>query len=89
MFYKIIKFKLCNERQAQVEEWIRQRAAALEIFRNSIAPIRQESNLLQVKIFKNFIFFSKKLIKGFTKHACSAKFDGTIVINVYTKQSTK
>uniref|UniRef100_A0A915DKR6 C2H2-type domain-containing protein n=1 Tax=Ditylenchus dipsaci TaxID=166011 RepID=A0A915DKR6_9BILA len=39
---------LNKERQQQVEEWIRQQAAALETFRNSLVPLQQESNLLQV-----------------------------------------
>jgi uncharacterized Zn-finger protein len=37
------------ERQRQIEEWIKQQSAALEILRNSLAPRQQESNnLLQV-----------------------------------------
>jgi DNA-directed RNA polymerase subunit RPC12/RpoP len=37
------------ERQRQIEEWIKNQAAALEILRNSLAPRQQESNnLLQV-----------------------------------------
>ncbi|KAI1727000.1 zinc-finger double domain-containing protein [Ditylenchus destructor] len=39
---------LTQERQTQVEEWIKQQAAALEIFRQSLIPLHQESNLLQV-----------------------------------------
>ncbi|KAI6174852.1 Klumpfuss [Aphelenchoides bicaudatus] len=36
------------ERQRQVEEWIKQQALALEAFRNTLLPVQQEANLLQV-----------------------------------------
>lgn len=36
------------ERQRQVEEWIKQQAIALEAFRNTLLPVQQEANLLQV-----------------------------------------
>jgi hypothetical protein len=36
------------ERQRQVEEWIKQQALALEAFRNTMLPVQQEANLLQV-----------------------------------------
>uniref|UniRef100_A0A914E432 C2H2-type domain-containing protein n=1 Tax=Acrobeloides nanus TaxID=290746 RepID=A0A914E432_9BILA len=42
------------ERQKQVEEWLRQQAVALEIFRNSLLPVQQDSaNFLQVPQFNN------------------------------------
>lgn len=40
--------KLNVERQRQVEEWIKQQALALEAFRNTMLPVQQETNLLQV-----------------------------------------
>ncbi|KAI6179678.1 Klumpfuss [Aphelenchoides besseyi] len=36
------------ERQRQIEEWIKQQAIALEAFRNTMLPMQQEANLLQV-----------------------------------------
>ena len=40
---------LGRERQRQVEEWLKQQAAALEILRNSLVPMQQDSsNLLKV-----------------------------------------
>jgi hypothetical protein len=36
------------ERQRHIEEWIKQQALALEAFRNSLLPVQQEANLLQV-----------------------------------------
>ncbi|CAD5208578.1 unnamed protein product [Bursaphelenchus xylophilus] len=39
---------LTTERQRQVEEWIKQQAVALEVLKNTMVPMRQETNLLQV-----------------------------------------
>lgn len=39
---------MVKEGQEQVESWIRQQAAVMEIFRNSLVPFKQEANLLQV-----------------------------------------
>ncbi|CAD5206055.1 unnamed protein product [Bursaphelenchus okinawaensis] len=42
---------LSFERQVQVEDWIKQQAVALEVIKNAMLPMQQESNLLQVPNF--------------------------------------